>query len=742
VQGGIDLVTGREPDFRLTSIVEHPSVKLANINPYTTVIVAAARAMPGGLSEENVSLARRGVTQQLNFGLDPRLLADPIETSIGTDNVAVMVRSSEAFGEMIRRTASSLQAAGFSLSADQVVAAIGDDLSDGVLDGRGAARADQRVAAVANLTSAQVLVETLSNSLRVDGTPAAEAMDAAIRTTHPGVGDAGLTAGVRVNAELLQQARTTVAAAQVLAPSVQLSSIAMVLADISVDSLPRAVEAVLPGDTSVDLDAAILLASSASEEQLAVVNEAMREPGSTQNQPPQFGATPASSVLVGATYQFEPLASDADGDTLAFEIANLPAWASFDVVSGGLTGTPDAGHIGTYSGIIISADDGSATATLGPFTITVSGQNSAPVISGAAPASVAVGQAYSFQPIASDADGDSLQFSIANRPAWATFDGSSGRLSGTPASAGTYSDIVISVSDGTASSSLPAFTVSVNPVTPDNSAPIIAGTPAGSVTEDSTYAFRPSASDADGDTLSFSISGRPVWANFDSATGRLSGTPDNSHVGSHANIVISVTDGQSVVSLNPFSIQVLNSNDAPSIAGNPPISATAGEPYSFTPTASDPDGDQLTFSIGNRPAWASFDPATGRLWGTPGAEDAGSYADVRIRVSDGTESTALPAFSVVVDNSPEQTGSVSLTWAAPATRSDGEALPLAEIAGYTLYYGTVLGDYPNSLDIDSAAATSITVDDLPLATYYFVLTTRDTGGLESEFSAPAEREAL
>ena len=54
-----------------------------------------------------------------------------------------------------------------------------------------------------------------------------------------------------------------------------------------------------------------------------------------------------------------------------------------------------------------------------------------------------------------------LTFSIANKPAWAAFDTSNGTLYGTPASTGTFGNIVISVSDGTASVSLAAFTITV-----------------------------------------------------------------------------------------------------------------------------------------------------------------------------------------------------------------------------------------------------------------------------------------
>jgi hypothetical protein len=93
----------------------------------------------------------------------------------------------------------------------------------------------------------------------------------------------------------------------------------------------------------------------------------------------------------------------------------------------------------------------------------VGGTNQPPTISGTAPTSVTSGQGYSFQPTASDPDNQTLTFSIASKPSWATFDATSGRLVGTPAAGdvGTYANIVISVTDGIATASLSAFTVTV-----------------------------------------------------------------------------------------------------------------------------------------------------------------------------------------------------------------------------------------------------------------------------------------
>ena len=102
-----------------------------------------------------------------------------------------------------------------------------------------------------------------------------------------------------------------------------------------------------------------------------------------------------------------------------------------------------------------------------------------------------------------------------------------GSLTGTPASnnIGTNSNIVISVSDGTASVSLPAFSIQVQAAPQTNLPPVISGTPAASIVAGQAYSFQPSASDPNGDTLTFSISGKPAWATFNTSTGRLNGTP-------------------------------------------------------------------------------------------------------------------------------------------------------------------------------------------------------------------------
>jgi hypothetical protein len=452
------------------------------------------------------------------------------------------------------------------------------------------------------------------------------------------------------------------------------------------------------------------------------------------NDPPTISGTPATSVAEGVAYSFQPTATDPDGDSLTFSISNRPAWATFTAGTGRLSGTPGAGHVGTTANIVIRVSDGNVTSSLPAFAIAVVGTNGGPTISGTPPVSVNQGAAYSFQPTASDPDDDTLTYSIANRPSWATFNAMTGRLSGTPGagSAGSHANIVISVSDGSASASLPAFSILVVAV---NGAPTISGTPASSVLTGATYSFAPTAADPNGDALIFSIANRPSWATFNTSTGRLAGTPTSSNVGTYANIVISVSDGAATASLPGFAIAVLETNGAPTISGSPATTVLQGAAYSFAPTTSDPNGDTLTFSIVNRPAWASFSTSTGALQGTPTAGDVGTYGSIQISVSDGTVSAALPSFSIAVNAS--AVGTATVSWEAPTQYTDGA--PLADLAGYIVYWGLSSGIYPNSVTLDNPGLTSYVVENLSSGTYYFSAKSFNSEGVESAFSSEASK---
>jgi hypothetical protein len=184
------------------------------------------------------------------------------------------------------------------------------------------------------------------------------------------------------------------------------------------------------------------------------------------NQPPVISGTPSSLATVGSSYAFVPAAADPEGATLRFSIVNKPSWAAFSTSTGRLSGTPAAADVGLHVDIVIKVSDGKLEAQLGPFEIEVGTGNSAPTIAGTPATAAREGQPYEFRPEATDADGDALGFSIANRPSWAAFDAQTGRLSGTPGTgtAGIYENVTIRVSDSRLTATLPAFTITVEQI--------------------------------------------------------------------------------------------------------------------------------------------------------------------------------------------------------------------------------------------------------------------------------------
>ncbi|MGH7128879.1 MAG: putative Ig domain-containing protein [Planctomycetaceae bacterium] len=168
-------------------------------------------------------------------------------------------------------------------------------------------------------------------------------------------------------------------------------------------------------------------------------------------------------------------------------------------------------------------------------------------------------------------------------------------------------------------------------------------------------------------------------------------------------------------------------NRAPSISGNPGTSLVVDEDYDFRPAASDPDGDELSFTVRNRPVWATFESATGRLHGTPGAADVGQFSGIEISVSDGSAADALAPFSIEVNDI--ALGSVTVSWSPPTTNADGT--PLSDLAGYRIYYGRSANDLDSAVAIDNPGTTRRVIDNLSPATWYFSMTSINGTGLES-----------
>ena len=181
---------------------------------------------------------------------------------------------------------------------------------------------------------------------------------------------------------------------------------------------------------------------------------------------------------------------------------------------------------------------------------------------------------------------------------------------------------------------------------------------------------------------------------------------------------------------SPPSAGLSAGNSAPRITGAPITSVLQGTSYSFAPSATDADGNTLTFSVANLPPWATFDASTGRLTGTPTAANVGAYNNVTISVSDGTASAALAAFNIQVVAT--ALGSTTLSWTPPTQNTDGS--PLTNLAGYKVYWGTSQDKLSNSVTIPNPGLATYVVNHLTPAQWYFVVTAYSSTGMESGYS--------
>ena len=168
-------------------------------------------------------------------------------------------------------------------------------------------------------------------------------------------------------------------------------------------------------------------------------------------------------------------------------------------------------------------------------------------------------------------------------------------------------------------------------------------------------------------------------------------------------------------------------NRAPTLSGVAVTTAKTTQPFTYQPVAIDADGDRLTFDVQNKPEWIAFDPATGRIDGTPPAAVAGSTAVMQIVVSYGKASASMDlSISVLAP----VMGAATLAWQAPKTNADGT--PLDDLVGYVIRYGQATDALTQTIRIGDPRITSAMVENLPEGVWYFTLSAVNEHGIESD----------
>ncbi|MFO7766739.1 MAG: putative Ig domain-containing protein [Pelovirga sp.] len=358
------------------------------------------------------------------------------------------------------------------------------------------------------------------------------------------------------------------------------------------------------------------------------------------NNPPVFDPIGNKTVIEGALLTFVVAATDEDGDSLNFTTSELPGGAEFSTTTQTFSWIPGMNQAGNYN-VSFTVSDGQASDSE-TISIAVTNVNQAPVLETIGAQSLEAGDDYNLLVHASDPDGDHLRYSATDLPDNSVFAPSTRSFSWNPSNqqAGTHAVTFVVSDDDLQDSETVSFTV-----VRANEPPVLNTIGAQTVSEGDLLQFNVSTT-TESENFDFSGAGLPAGASFDTASKTFSWTPDYDQAGSFT-ATFTVTDGTDTDS-EDVAITVYDTNRSPVISGSPNHTASVGQTYQFAPSASDPDADTLEFAISELPFWASFDPQTGVLSGTPVSQDVGVSSNIVISVSDGSLSASLPAFSIEV----------------------------------------------------------------------------------------------
>ncbi|WP_299144414.1 putative Ig domain-containing protein, partial [uncultured Vibrio sp.] len=148
------------------------------------------------------------------------------------------------------------------------------------------------------------------------------------------------------------------------------------------------------------------------------------------NTAPVFDSVVEFSSFSDANFSYQIQASEADGDSLTYEILNAPMWMTVDPSSGLISGYLAAADVGEYSFNVLISDGIDTVESIGSYVgVLAPSVNNAPTFDSVVEFSSFSDANFSYQIQASEADGDSLTYEILNAPMWMTVDPSSGLIS-------------------------------------------------------------------------------------------------------------------------------------------------------------------------------------------------------------------------------------------------------------------------------------------------------------------------
>jgi hypothetical protein len=183
--------------------------------------------------------------------------------------------------------------------------------------------------------------------------------------------------------------------------------------------------------------------------------------------------------------------------------------------------------------------------------------------------------------------------------------------------------------------------------------------------------------------------------------------------------------------------------------GAPPTSVAVNRYYGFQAWATDNTGRAVTYSIKNKPAWATFDTKYGHLYGVPTSTNVGTTSSIVISATDGLTTASLPAFSIAVTGTGTSTGTggttggtsgtgaATLHWTPPTSNTNGSTI--TNLAGYVISYGTNSATLTTTVKLTNPGLTSYMISGLAKGTYYFAVSAYESTGATSSLSGKVSK---
>ena len=363
------------------------------------------------------------------------------------------------------------------------------------------------------------------------------------------------------------------------------------------------------------------------------------------NDAPTFTSDSSFSIQENTTSAIgSVVASDEDSDDITFSISG----SEINISSDGLLTfetAPDYETKTSYSATV-SISDGTDTATQ-DITVNITDENERPTFTSSSTFSAAENQTSIGTVTATDPEGESVRFSLSSDTGLSITSGGVLTFESTPdyETKDTYTATVFA-NDPAENTKSQSITVNVTDV---NEAPTFTSSASFSANENQTAIGTVEATDVDGDTLTYSISGSDITIN--SATGVISfvSAPDYETTTSYS-ATVTVSDGSNT-DTQDISVSVINVNDnSPVVTSNATFTAPENQTAIGTVTATDADGDSLTFSSSFDADDILINSTTGVLTFTtaPDYEPVGIIYGGSVFVSDG-------------DNTTQQSISITLT---------------------------------------------------------------------------------